>query len=68
MWQRAGYNRVSATTFRRGQARRVIAELLARTEVELVHLRNAGCGCYNFAVRAFGADGDERTRGRERGS
>jgi hypothetical protein len=32
------------------QARDVIAELLARPEVELVHLRNVGYGCYNFAV------------------
>jgi Protein of unknown function (DUF1203) len=37
---------------RRAQA--VIAELLARPEVELVHLRNVGYGCYNFAVRADG--------------
>ena len=29
----------------------VIRELLARPEVELVHLRNVGYGCYNFAVR-----------------
>ncbi|MDQ2811006.1 MAG: DUF1203 domain-containing protein [Actinomycetota bacterium] len=36
------------------QAQRVIAELLARPGVELVHLRNVGYGCYNFAVRAFG--------------
>ena len=34
------------------QAQGVIAELLARPEVELVHLRNVGYGCYNFAVRA----------------
>lgn len=34
------------------QARQVIAELLARPDVELVHLRNVGFGCYNFAVRA----------------
>jgi hypothetical protein len=26
--------------------------LLARSGVELVHLRNVGYGCYNFAVRA----------------
>jgi hypothetical protein len=32
------------------QARDVIAELLARPEIELVHLRNVGYGCYNFAV------------------
>jgi len=37
-----------------GHAQRVIAELLARPEVELVHLRNVGYGCYNFAVRAGG--------------
>jgi Protein of unknown function (DUF1203) len=36
------------------QAQGVIAELLARPEVELVHLRNVGYGCYNFAVRANG--------------
>src|ERR1035438_2016865 len=36
------------------QAQRVIAELLARPGVELVHLRNVGYGCYNFAVRAYG--------------
>mgnify|MGYP001288035020 CR=1 FL=1 len=35
-------------------AQGVIAELLARPEVELVHLRNVGYGCYNFAVRANG--------------
>jgi len=35
-------------------AERVIAVLLARPEVELVHLRNVGYGCYNFAVRAGG--------------
>jgi hypothetical protein len=29
----------------------VIGELLARPEVALVHLRNVGYGCYNFAVR-----------------
>jgi hypothetical protein len=33
------------------QAEAVIAEKLARPDVELVHLRNAGYGCYNFAVR-----------------
>jgi len=33
-------------------AQAVIAELLARPDVELVHLRNVGYGCYNFAVRA----------------
>jgi hypothetical protein len=29
----------------------VIGELLARPDVALVHLRNVGHGCYNFAVR-----------------
>jgi Protein of unknown function (DUF1203) len=29
----------------------VIRELLARPEVTLVHLRNVGYGCFNFAVR-----------------
>ena len=29
----------------------VIRELLARPDVTLVHLRNVGYGCYNFAVR-----------------
>ena len=33
------------------QAQAVIKELLARPGVELVHLRNVGYGCYNFAVR-----------------
>jgi hypothetical protein len=33
------------------QAQAVISELLARPEVELVHLRNVGYGCYNCAVR-----------------
>jgi len=32
------------------QAQGVIAGLLARPEVALVHLRNVGYGCYNFAV------------------
>jgi len=36
------------------QAEEVIAEWLARPEVELVHLRNVGYGCYNFAVGATG--------------
>ncbi|GEM_PF-175089 len=36
------------------QAEEIIAELLARPEVELVHLRNVGYGCYNFAVGATG--------------
>ena len=36
----------------------VIAELLARSDVELVHLRDVGYGCYNFSVRAVGTDGD----------
>jgi hypothetical protein len=34
------------------QAADAIAALLARPEVELVHLRNVGFGCYNVAVRA----------------
>jgi Protein of unknown function (DUF1203) len=29
----------------------VIGELLGRADVSLVHLRNVGYGCYNFAVR-----------------
>jgi hypothetical protein len=29
----------------------VIRELLARPDVAMVHLRNVGYGCYNFAVR-----------------
>lgn len=29
----------------------VIREMLARPDVALVHLRNVGYGCYNFAVR-----------------
>jgi Protein of unknown function (DUF1203) len=29
----------------------VIRELIARPDVALVHLRNVGYGCYNFAVR-----------------
>jgi hypothetical protein len=29
----------------------VIGELLGRADVTLVHLRNVGYGCYNFAVR-----------------
>jgi hypothetical protein len=33
------------------QAEAVIAEMLARPDVGLVHLRNVGYGCYNFAVR-----------------
>lgn len=33
------------------QAMAVIRQLLARPGVELVHLRNVGYGCYNFAVR-----------------
>ena len=36
------------------QAEEIVAELLARPEVELVHLRNVGYGCYNFAVGATG--------------
>jgi hypothetical protein len=34
------------------QAAAAIADLLGRPEVELVHLRNVGFGCYNVAVRA----------------
>jgi hypothetical protein len=30
----------------------VIQRTLARPDVALVHLRNVGWGCYNFAVRA----------------
>jgi len=30
----------------------VIRELLARPDVTIVHVRNVGYGCYNFAVRA----------------
>jgi hypothetical protein len=33
------------------EAERVMTELLARPDVELVHLRNVGYGCYNFTVR-----------------
>ena len=33
------------------QALAVIRDLLARPGVALVHLRNVGYGCYNFAVR-----------------
>jgi len=36
------------------QAEKVIAELLARPEIALVHLRNVGYGCYNFGVRTTG--------------
>jgi hypothetical protein len=36
------------------QAAAVIADLLGRPEVDLVHLRNVGHGCYNVAVRADG--------------
>ncbi len=32
-------------------ALRVIRELFARPDVTIVHLRNVGYGCYNFAVR-----------------
>jgi hypothetical protein len=31
-----------------------IGDLLARPDVALVHLRNVGYGCYNFAVRRSG--------------
>ncbi len=34
------------------QALAVIQQMLARPDVALVHLRNVGWGCYNFAVRA----------------
>jgi hypothetical protein len=33
------------------RALEVIRDLLARPDVALVHLRNVGYGCYNFAVR-----------------
>jgi hypothetical protein len=33
------------------QAMAVIGDLLGRADVALVHLRNVGYGCYNFAVR-----------------
>jgi Protein of unknown function (DUF1203) len=33
------------------QAMTVIRQLLARPSVAIVHLRNVGYGCYNFAVR-----------------
>jgi hypothetical protein len=36
------------------QAEAVVADLLARPDVEFVHLRNVGYGCYNFGVRANG--------------
>jgi hypothetical protein len=39
------------------QAQGVIADLLARPEVALVHLRNVGYGCYNFSVGAVRANG-----------
>ena len=35
----------------------VIRGLLARPDVTLVHLRNVGYGCYNFAVRAVRVNG-----------
>jgi hypothetical protein len=34
-----------------GHALEVIGEMLARPDVAIVHLRNVGWGCYNFAVR-----------------
>jgi Protein of unknown function (DUF1203) len=49
------------------QAEAVIAELLARPGVELVHLRNVGYGCYNFAVsrmRRLAQEGPAPGRGR----
>ena len=42
------------------QALAVIREMLARPEVTLVHLRNVGWGCYNFAVRAVTRSGLQR--------
>jgi len=33
------------------QAERAAAELLARPDVEVVHVRNVVAGCYNFCVR-----------------
>jgi hypothetical protein len=36
----------------------VIRTLLARPDVALVHLRNVGFGCYNFAVRPAETPGD----------
>jgi Protein of unknown function (DUF1203) len=36
------------------QAVAAIRDLLARPDVALVHLRNVGYGCYNFAVRRSG--------------
>jgi Protein of unknown function (DUF1203) len=39
------------------QAQDVIAGLLARPEVALVHLRNVGYGCYNFAVGVIRVNG-----------
>jgi len=35
----------------------VIRGLLARPDVTLVHLRNVGYGCYNFAVRMLARGG-----------
>jgi hypothetical protein len=32
-------------------AEMAMTELLARPDVELVHLRNVGYGCYNFTVQ-----------------
>lgn len=37
------------------QAMTVIQGLLARPDVTVVHLRNVGYGCYNFAVRQAGS-------------
>ncbi len=34
-----------------GHAMTVIRDMLARPDVMVVHLRNVGYGCYNFAVR-----------------
>ena len=52
--QRRRYRRPCGSVADGQRAQAVIAELLARPEVELVHLRNVGYGCYNFAVRANG--------------
>jgi hypothetical protein len=39
------------------QAQGVITGLLTRPGIALVHLRNVGYGCYNFAVRAVHVNG-----------
>jgi Protein of unknown function (DUF1203) len=38
-------------------AKGVITGLLTRPDIALVHLRNVGYGCYNFAVRAVHVNG-----------